>query len=106
MARAPPVMTGRSSFRYTHSVTLVLPWPTNCAISSMVTPELALGASLACTSARWQHRRGTATDQVIISRESLLKLAQFVGIMLHIPVAGVMWGNQALPGRSMTGYDP
>ena len=49
---------------------------------------------------------GTATDQVIILRESLLKLAQFVGIMLHIPVAGVMWGNLALPGRSMTGYDP
>ena len=43
---------------------------------------------------------------MIISRESLLKLAQFVGIMLHIPVAGVMWGNQALPGRSTTGYDP
>jgi hypothetical protein len=37
-ARAARVMTGRSSFRYTRSVTLVLPWPTKCAISSMVTP--------------------------------------------------------------------
>jgi Tetracyclin repressor-like, C-terminal domain len=33
-------MTRRSSFRYTRSVTLVLPWPTKCAISSIVTPEL------------------------------------------------------------------
>jgi hypothetical protein len=33
-------MTGSSSFGYTRSVTLVLPWPTKCAISSMVTPEL------------------------------------------------------------------
>ena len=40
MARAPRVMTGCSAFRYTRSVTLVFPWPTKCAISSLVTQSL------------------------------------------------------------------
>jgi hypothetical protein len=55
MARAPRVMTGRSSFRYTRSVTLVLPWPTKCAISSMVTPELDSKDTKLCRNSRGVH---------------------------------------------------
>ena len=58
MARAPRVMTGRSSFRYTRSVTLVLPWPTKCAISSMVTPELDRKDTKLCRNSRGVHSFG------------------------------------------------
>jgi uncharacterized membrane protein len=36
---------------------------------------------------------------------SLLKLAQFVGIMLYVLVAGVMWGTWLSLARTMTDYD-
>jgi uncharacterized membrane protein len=34
-----------------------------------------------------------------------VKLAQFVGIMLYVLVAGVMWGTWLSLGRTMTRYD-
>ena len=38
-------------------------------------------------------------------RESLLKLVQFVSIMLYVLVAGVMWGTWVSLARTMTSYD-
>jgi uncharacterized membrane protein len=38
-------------------------------------------------------------------RESLLKLAQFVSVMLYVLVAGVMWGTWLSLARTMTKYD-
>jgi uncharacterized membrane protein len=38
-------------------------------------------------------------------RESLLKLVQFISIMLYVLVAGVMWGTWLSLARTMTGYD-
>ena len=38
-------------------------------------------------------------------RESLLKLVQFVSIMLYVLVAGVMWGTWLSLARTMTSYD-
>jgi uncharacterized membrane protein len=35
----------------------------------------------------------------------VVKLAQFVGIMLYVLVAGVMWGTWLSLGRTMTSYD-
>jgi uncharacterized membrane protein len=35
----------------------------------------------------------------------VVKLAQFVGIMLYVLVAGVMWGTWLSLGRTMTRYD-
>ena len=52
MARAPRVITRRSSFRYTRSVTPVLPWPTKCAISSMVTPRSLIARTRNCAATR------------------------------------------------------
>jgi hypothetical protein len=37
--------------------------------------------------------------------ESLLKLTQFVSIMLYVLVAGVMWGTWLSLARTMTQYD-
>jgi uncharacterized membrane protein len=37
--------------------------------------------------------------------ESLLKLTQFVSIMLYVLVAGVMWGTWLSLARTMTEYD-
>jgi uncharacterized membrane protein len=37
--------------------------------------------------------------------ESLLKLAQFVSVMLYVLVAGVMWGTWLSLARTMTEYD-
>lgn len=38
-------------------------------------------------------------------RESLVKLLQFVSIMLYVLVGGVMWGTWLSLARTMTGYD-
>jgi uncharacterized membrane protein len=38
-------------------------------------------------------------------RKSLLKLVQFVSIMLYVLVAGVMWGTWLSLARTMTQYD-
>ena len=38
-------------------------------------------------------------------REPLLKLVQFVSIMLYVLVAGVMWGTWLSLARTMTSYD-
>jgi uncharacterized membrane protein len=38
-------------------------------------------------------------------RKSLLKLVQFVSIMLYVLVAGVMWGTWLSLARTMTEYD-
>jgi uncharacterized membrane protein len=38
-------------------------------------------------------------------RESLLKLTQFVSVMLYVLVAGVMWGTWLSLARTMTDYD-
>jgi uncharacterized membrane protein len=38
-------------------------------------------------------------------RESLLKLVQFISIMLYVLVAGVMWGTWLSLARRMTSYD-
>jgi uncharacterized membrane protein len=38
-------------------------------------------------------------------RESLLKLVQFISIMLYVLVAAVMWGTWLSLARTMTGYD-
>jgi uncharacterized membrane protein len=38
-------------------------------------------------------------------RESLIKLIQFVSIMLYVLVAGVMWGTWLSLARTMTNYD-
>jgi hypothetical protein len=38
-------------------------------------------------------------------RKSLLKLVQFVSIMLYVLVAGVMWGIWLSLARTMTQYD-
>jgi len=35
----------------------------------------------------------------------LVKLAQFLEIMLYVSVAGVMWGTWLSLGRTMTRYD-
>ena len=35
----------------------------------------------------------------------LVKLAQFLNIMLYVLVAGVMWGTWLSLGRTMTRYD-
>ena len=40
-----------------------------------------------------------------MTRESLLKLVQFVSIMLYVLVAGVMWGTWLSLARTMTEYD-
>jgi uncharacterized membrane protein len=37
--------------------------------------------------------------------ESLIKLVQFVSIMLYVLVAGVMWGTWLSLARTMTNYD-
>ena len=37
--------------------------------------------------------------------ESLIKLIQFVSIMLYVLVAGVMWGTWLSLARTMTNYD-
>jgi uncharacterized membrane protein len=37
--------------------------------------------------------------------ESLIKLVQFVSIMLYVLVAGVMWGTWLSLARTMTSYD-
>ena len=37
--------------------------------------------------------------------ESLVKLIQFVSIMLYVLVAGVMWGTWLSLARTMTSYD-
>jgi uncharacterized membrane protein len=42
---------------------------------------------------------------MIMSRDSLLKLVQFVSIMLYVLVAGVMWGTWLSLARTMTEYD-
>jgi uncharacterized membrane protein len=42
---------------------------------------------------------------VIMMRESLLKLVQFVSTMLYVLVAGVMWGTWLSLARTMTEYD-
>jgi uncharacterized membrane protein len=42
---------------------------------------------------------------VIMVRKSLLKLVQFVSIMLYVLVAGVMWGTWLSLARTMTEYD-
>jgi hypothetical protein len=60
MARAPRVITGRNSFRYTRSMTLVLPWPTKCAISSMVIPELESKDTKLCRNSRGVNSLGQA----------------------------------------------
>ena len=46
------VSTGRSSLRYTSSVTRVLAWPTRWAMSSIGTPELDNSETKLCRSSR------------------------------------------------------
>jgi hypothetical protein len=49
--------------------------------------------------------RGLAAGGMIMARESLLKLVQFVSIMLYVLVAGVLWGTWLSLARTMTEYD-
>jgi uncharacterized membrane protein len=48
---------------------------------------------------------GTTVDEVIMINETLLKLTQFVSIVLYVLVAGVMWGTWLSLARTMTQYD-
>jgi hypothetical protein len=75
MAAAPRVMTGRSSFRYTRSVTLVLPWPTKCAISSMLTPELDSKDTKLCRNSRGAHSLGLSPAALATWRNERRTLA-------------------------------
>jgi hypothetical protein len=50
MATAPRVSTGRSSLRYTSSVSRVLVWPTRWAMSSIGIPELDSSDTKLCRS--------------------------------------------------------
>src|SRR5512132_924788 len=68
-------MTGRSSFRYTRSVTLVPPWPTKCAISSMVTPELDSKDTKLCRNSRGVHSLGFSPAALATRRNERRTLA-------------------------------
>lgn len=46
-----------------------------------------------------------APARKVIMSESLLKLTQFLSIMLYVLVAGVMWGTWLSLARTMTEYD-
>ena len=55
MALAPRVNTGRSSLRYTSSVTLLLAWPTRWEMSSILIPMLESNDTKLCRSSRGVH---------------------------------------------------
>ena len=80
IAIAPRVSTGRSSLRYTSSVTRVLAWPTKGAMSSMGIPELDSSETKLCRSSLGVHDIGSIPAAATTRRKALRTFAGSSGV--------------------------
>ena len=106
MARAPRVITGRNSFRYTRPMTLVLPWPTKCAISSMVIPELESKDTKLCRNSRGVNSLGSSPAALAIRRKERRTLAASSADPCRCRRPGPAQPRSRLPGGASSAVQP
>jgi len=124
IATAPRVNTGRSSLRYTSSVTRVLAWPTRWAMSSSGIPELESSDTKLCRSSLGVQDIGFIPAAATTRRKALRTLAGSSGEPVVVentrsnssswrPLSALcfstatcqVWRLRTLPGRTLQAGD-